>query len=66
MQLRDMIDTLNQCYRVAIRDDDNNHVCTAWSVSKGVVPYLDKEVIMWFPDCTPVNQCDFTVILKEL
>ena len=59
-----MIDTLNQGYNVAIRDEENENVCNTRTDSKGIIPYLDKDVIKWFPDDTILNPASFTVQLK--
>ena len=34
---------------VEIRDSDNYEICTTRSDRKGIAPYLDCEVIGWFP-----------------
>lgn len=64
MKFKEMIDTLNQGYTVAIRDEENENVCNTRTDSKGIIPYLDKDVIMWFPDGTIYNPAKFTVQLK--
>lgn len=64
MKFKEMIDTLNQCYTVAIRDEENENVCNTRTDSKGIIPYLDKDVIKWFPDGTILNPASFTVQLK--
>jgi hypothetical protein len=64
MKFKEMTDTLTQGYSVAIRDEENENVCNTRTDSKGIIPYLDKDVIKWFPSGTIVNQADFTVQLK--
>lgn len=67
MKLKDMIDILLQDYSIAIRDyNDNNVVCVTRTHSKGIIPYLNKEVVMWFPSSTLSNPADFTVTLKDI
>lgn len=66
MKFKEMIDTLSQGYTVAIRDEENENVCNTRTDSKGIIPYLDKDVIKWFPDGTMLNPASFTVQLKEV
>lgn len=64
MKFKEMTDTLTQGYSVAIRDEENENVCSARTDSKGIIPYLDKDVIKWFPDGSVLNPASFTVQLK--
>ena len=64
MKFKEMIDTLSQGYTVSIRDEENENVCNTRTNSKGIIPYLDKDVIKWFPDGTMSNPASFTVMLK--
>ena len=64
MKFKEMIDTLTQDYSVLIRDEENENVCSTRTDSKGIIPYLDKDVINWFPDGTMLNPASFTVQLK--
>ena len=66
MKLKELIDTLLSDCNIAIRDENNENICTTRSNSKGVIPYLNKEVIKWFPSGTLLNPADFTVTLKEV
>ena len=38
----------NKC-EIQIRDHDNFRICETSSDSKGVIPYLNYEIIEWFP-----------------
>lgn len=64
MKFKEMTDTLSQGYSVAIRDEENENVCSTRTDSKGIIPYLDKDVIKWFPDGSMLNPASFTVQLK--
>jgi hypothetical protein len=64
MKFKEMTDTLIQGYSVAIRDEENENVCNTRTDSKGIIPYLDKDVTRWFPEGTLLNPADFTVSLK--
>jgi hypothetical protein len=64
MKFKEMIDMLPQSYSVAIQDEDDENVCTTRTDSKGIIPYLDKDVTRWFPEGTLLNPADFTVSLK--
>ena len=64
MKFKEMIDTLPQGYSVSIRDEENENVCSTRTDSKGIIPYLDKDVIKWFPDGTMLNPASFAVQLK--
>lgn len=64
MKFKEMIDTISQGYYVAIRDEENETVCSTRTDSKGIIPYLDKDVIKWFPDGSMLNPASFTVQLK--
>ena len=49
MKLNDMVEKLRKTVVVEIRDQDNYNICTCHTNSKGIGPYLGKEVIEWFP-----------------
>lgn len=49
MTLNDMIKNLRKNCAIAIRDHDNFRICENSSNSKGVIPYLNYEIIEWFP-----------------
>ena len=66
MILRDMIDTLRiKPTRVQLRDSNNYELLNCESLSKAITPYLDCEVLEWFPDTLPSNNCMFAVLLKD-
>lgn len=48
MKLKDMINKLRIPCQIKIRDSENNSICDCESNSKGVIPYLDLEVVEWF------------------
>lgn len=64
MKFKEMIDTLTQGYSVTIRDEENEIICKTRTDSKGIIPYIDKDVIKWFPADTMLNPASFTVQLK--
>lgn len=49
MTLNDMIKFLRKTCDIEIRDHDNYRICETSSDSKGVIPYLNYEIIEWFP-----------------
>ena len=65
MTLRDMISTLRTSERVEIRNEDGYEILTCGTESRGLEPYLDCQVIDWFPHPAPFAKCDFTVSIKE-
>lgn len=66
MKLMDMISTLRTPNeRVEIRDKENYEILTCRTDSKALEPYLDCEIINWFPHPAPFAKCDFTVSIKD-
>ena len=65
MIFRDMIETLNTGIneRVEIRDSDNCEICNVPIWTDGLKPYLDFNVISWFPHGSPNKNATFTVLL---
>ena len=66
MIFRELIDTLNvkTIERVEIRDADNYEICNVPVINeKGLSPYLDSNVISWFPCGSPNKNATFTVLL---
>ena len=59
MKFSDMLDRLRIHTYVTIRDNENMEVCKCKTDSKGVEPYIDYDVIEWFP-CL---DCGFVVLL---
>lgn len=48
MTLKDMIDKLRIPCRIKIRDSESYPICDCESDSRGVIPYLDLEIVEWF------------------
>ena len=49
MTVKEMTKTLKVNRNIEFRDSDGMQICIANSDSKGIEPYLDKEVTLWFP-----------------
>lgn len=49
MTVKDMVEKLRMPKMVEIRDHANYFICTCKTESKGITPYLENEVIEWFP-----------------
>ena len=66
MTLKDMIDKLRLASLIEIRDRDNFRICITASNAKGVIPYLDYDVIEWFPLFESFSQREmFCVLIDE-
>ncbi len=64
MTVRDMIGHLRTQEKVLIRDDMNYNIGIFDTNSKGLEPYLDREVGDWFPGCPPDSRgVDFVIML---
>ena len=48
MTLKDMVDKLRIPCWIKIRDSESYHICDCESDSRGVIPYLDLEIVEWF------------------
>ena len=48
MIFKEMVELLRINCGVEIRDESNCNVCFCESNSRGIEPYLDKEVVEWF------------------
>lgn len=66
MKLREMIETLKVTIneRVEIRDADNCEICNVPVATSGLNPYLDCDVVSWFPHGAPGRDATFTVLLN--
>lgn len=64
MKFGDMLHTLRTRCKIEIRDKENTGVCICQSDSKGVDPYINYDVVEWFP-ATDSTLCvgDLVVIL---
>jgi hypothetical protein len=49
MTVKDMVEKLRMSKLVEIRDHANFFICICKTDSKGITPYLENEVIEWFP-----------------
>ena len=49
MKLGDMLHILRIACWIGIVDKDNRKICECYSDSKGVDPYINCEVVEWFP-----------------
>ena len=67
MKLKDMISTLRtiQFERIELRDDCENELFTCRADSYAITPYLEYEVIQWFPHGASKNNSDFTVYVSN-
>lgn len=66
MKLREMIGTLRVHQRVLIRSSDGYDICSCKTESKGVIPYMDDNVVEWFIGCPPFESgIDFVVYVER-
>ena len=63
MRLFEMIETLypDMNERIEIRDSENNELFTCPIYSDGLEPYMECEVVRWFPHGVPGKDATFTV-----
>lgn len=62
MRLGDMLHILRFECTLSIRDRDNIGICTCETSSKGVDPYINYEVVEWFPGGSS-TATDITVLI---
>jgi len=48
MTLKEFVGTMKTPCSMEFRDSEDNSICMLMSDSKGVIPYLDKEITEWF------------------
>lgn len=66
MILKEMIDLLRMPQRMQIRNEEGWEICTCYTNSEGVLPYLGWKVIEWFANYrVPELQADFVVFVAE-
>lgn len=66
MRLGDMLHTLRIECTIAIRDKDNIEICTCNTNSKGIDPYVNCEVVEWYPAVfSTAIGADFVVLLED-
>lgn len=65
MKFKEMIETLKTAVneRVEIRNSDNCEICNVPVATSGLNPYLDCDVVSWFPSGAPGRNATFTVLL---
>ena len=65
--LRDLVYRLRvNPLKVEIRNADNFQICVCKCDSEGVLPYLDREVLQWFPtQHSVIKESDFVVLIKD-
>lgn len=66
MKFKEMIETLRTTVyeRVEIRNSDNCEICNVPAAASGLNPYLDCDVVSWFPCGAPGKNATFTVLLN--
>ena len=47
MTLKEFVGTMKSPCSMELRDSEDNSICMLISDSKGVIPYLDKEITEW-------------------
>lgn len=65
--LRDLIYRLKvNPLKVEIRNADNFQICVCKCDSEGVLSYIDREVLQWFPtQQSLIKESDFVVLIKD-
>lgn len=64
--LRDLVYRLRiKPLKVEIRNEFNIQICICKCDSEGVLPYLDREVLEWFPSQNLIKESDFVVLIKD-
>lgn len=66
MKLSDVLNNLRIDCTIEIRDKDNNGICTCITNSKGVDPYINCEVVEWFPVISSTVTGTDVVVLIDL
>lgn len=66
MKLSDVLNNLRIDCTIEIRDKDNMEICTCDTNSKGVDPYINCEVVEWFPVISSTVTGTDVVVLIDL
>lgn len=67
MKVKEMIDGLKYPRKIGIKNADENLICLTVSNLEGMEPYLDREVLEWYPT-NPImdgRDVDLYLILKN-
>ena len=63
MRLGDILRILRFEINIEIRDKDNNSICICNTNSKGVDPYVNYEVVNWFPVIMNTTSADVVFLI---
>ena len=66
MRLGDMTYSLRIPCLIEIRDKDNTKICTCGTDSKGIDPYVNYEVVEWFPNIFGETDYNCLTVLIDL
>lgn len=63
MKVAELIGRLSRSFNIEFRDSNDKYICDTKSTSKGIEPYLEYDVLKWYPAMTISNT--FICILLE-
>lgn len=63
MKVAELIERLSRTVDIKFRDSKDKYICDTRSTSKGIEPYLEYDVLKWYPAMTVMNM--FICILLE-
>lgn len=57
MKVEEMLSCLEDSVRIVFRNSNNHLICETISDREGVIPYMKRTVLKWFPCCsTPIRE----------
>ena len=66
MKVKEMIELLRVDEKIEFRNEDNREICITNSNSEGMAPYLERDVLEWFPyNAQLLNKANLVIILKN-
>lgn len=51
MKIKEMLDCLENPVNIEFRNSKDEYICDTRSDKEGVIPYLKRTVLKWFPCC---------------
>lgn len=66
MTVNDMLSKLRTEKRIEFRNEGNREICVASSTSEGIDPYLNREIIQWYPyNAQLMGKADIVIIMEN-
>lgn len=64
MKVEEMLSCLEDCVSIEFKNSKRNLICQTISDREGVIPYLKRTVLKWFPCCSSPTR-HICIILED-